>query len=70
MKELKFKTNINCSGCVEKVTPALNNAKGVSDWKVNTTNADKILTIQSEGIESEEIIKTVQNAGFNIESIK
>ena len=66
-KTLKFKTNINCSGCVEKVTPFLNDANGICHWDVDTTNRDKILSVHSEGITEEEVIQKVQDAGFKIE---
>lgn len=66
---LKFKTNINCGGCVAKVTPHLNEAEGICHWEVDTTNANKILTVHSEGISEAEVIKTVQNAGFKIETL-
>lgn len=69
-KKLKFKTNINCSGCVAKVTPFLNKAEGISHWEVDTTNKDKILSVLSEGITEEEVIQKVLNAGFKIETIK
>ena len=29
MKTIKFKTNINCGGCISKVTPFLNKQEGV-----------------------------------------
>jgi copper chaperone CopZ len=64
---LKFKTNINCSGCVEKVTPFLNDANGICHWDVDTANKDKILSVHSEGITEEEVIQKVQDAGFKIE---
>jgi copper chaperone len=66
-KTLKFKTNINCSGCVEKVTPFLNDADGICHWDVDTTNRDKILSVHSEGITEEDVIQKVQEAGFKIE---
>jgi copper chaperone len=66
-KTLKFKTNINCSGCVEKVTPFLNDANGICHWDVDTVNKDKILSVHSEGITEEEVIQKVQDAGFKIE---
>ena len=66
-KTLKFKTNINCSGCVEKVTPFLNDANGICHWDVDTTNRDKILSVHSEGITEEDVIQKVQEAGFKIE---
>ena len=66
-KTLKFKTNINCSGCVEKVTPFLNDANGICHWDVDTTNKEKILSVHSEGITEEEVIQKVKEAGFKIE---
>ncbi|MBK7107646.1 MAG: heavy-metal-associated domain-containing protein [Bacteroidetes bacterium] len=66
-KTLKFKTNINCSGCVAKVTPFLNDADGICHWDVNTENKDKILSVHSEGITEQEVIQKVQEAGFKIE---
>ncbi len=66
-KTLKFKTNINCSGCVAKVTPFLNEADGICNWNVDTENKDKVLSVHSEGITEEEVIHKVQKAGFKIE---
>jgi copper chaperone len=63
----KFKTNINCNGCVEKVSPFLINADGICHWDVDTANKDKILSVHSEGITEEEVIQKVKDAGFKIE---
>jgi len=68
MKTLKFKTNINCSGCVAGVTPFLNKIDGIS-WKVDTDHADKILTVESRDAIPEDIIEKVKKAGFEIELI-
>ena len=66
-KTLKFKTNINCGGCVAKVTPFLNTAGGIFNWNVDTENKDKILFVHSLGIIEEEVIQKVKEAGFKIE---
>ena len=68
-QNLQFKTNINCGGCVAKVTPFLNDAEGVCHWEVDTNNKDKVLTVKSEGITQEQEIETVQKAGFKIEPL-
>jgi copper chaperone len=65
-KTLKFKTNINCGGCLAKVTPFLNQADGICHWSVDTVNKDKVLSVHSEGITEEEVINKVQQAGFEI----
>lgn len=64
---LQFKTNINCSGCIAKVTPFLNDAEGISHWEVDTNNKDKILSVELDGITEAEVMKKVQEAGFKIE---
>lgn len=65
-KELKFKTNLNCSNCVAKVKPDLDSADGILDWKVDTDDKDKILTVESNGITEEEIAAIVKRKGFKI----
>lgn len=69
-KNFQFKTNINCSGCIAKVTPFLNDAEGICHWEVDTTNKDKVLTVKSDGISEQEVIEAVQKAGFKIEPVK
>ncbi len=68
-KELQFKTNINCSGCIAKVKPGLDNAKGIREWNVDTNNREKILTVQSEGITANEVIVIIQSKGFKAETL-
>jgi copper chaperone len=70
MTTLKFKTNINCGGCVAKVTPFLNDKQGVEKWNVDTENPDKVLTIETCDLTSEDIIDTIQKTGFRIEPVK
>ncbi len=70
METLKFKTNINCGGCIATVTPVLNGLKGVQHWEVDTTSPDKVLTIQaSEGFSSEKIIGSLEEKGYNAQLI-
>lgn len=68
-KTLKFKTNINCSGCVAKVAPFLDDAQGICHWDMDTAGKDKILSVHSQGITEQEVIRKVQEAGFKIESL-
>lgn len=70
VQTFEFKTNINCSGCVEKVTPALNDTNGILHWNVDTTHKDKILTVQTNGISQTGIVQKVKSAGFTIDNIE
>ena len=69
-QKFQFKTNINCGGCVETVKPHLDSANGIKNWDVDTTNKDKILTVNSVGITENEVMETVKTAGYKIESVK
>ena len=64
METLQFKTNINCGGCIAKVTPFLNQVEEIEDWRVDTANPDKILTINGEELSSEIVLETIEKAGF------
>lgn len=67
--DLRFKTNVSCGGCVASVKPHLDNADGICHWDVDTTNKDKVLTVKSTGITEEQVIETIQKAGFKIEHL-
>ncbi len=67
MNTYKFKTNINCGGCIAGITPFMNKLENIH-WEVDTKNPEKILTVESETVSEEEIIRMVKKAGFEIES--
>lgn len=64
MTTLKFKTNINCSSCVAKATPHLNDENSIEQWEVDTRTADKVLTVSGENLDKEKVKKVVEKAGF------
>lgn len=65
----KFKTTINCGGCVKAVTPHLNKLDGVEEWKVDTDNPDKVLEVKTNTLEPATIKSTVEKAGFKAEQL-
>ena len=69
METLKFKTNINCSGCVAKVTPHLEENPAIKEWNVDTNNPNKVLTITTDNLGEEEVKAIIQKAGFKIEKV-
>ena len=66
MEILKFKTNINCGGCVKAVTPQLNQVGSVASWQVDTDHPEKILEVKSETGEQQPVMEAVKKAGFEI----
>jgi len=67
MKKVSYKSNINCSGCVAKVDPILNDLKTIKSWEVNTEHPDKLLTIESENEVTDEVKSALRKVGFKIE---
>lgn len=45
MEPQKFKTNIKCAACVEKVTAGLDEVIGKDHWSVDLTDPKRTLTI-------------------------
>ena len=67
MKIVKYKTNINCGGCINSVTPFLNELDNIDTWKVDIENPDKILQVDLEDENEEAVIEAVKKAGYRIE---
>ncbi|MDP3433035.1 MAG: heavy-metal-associated domain-containing protein [Bacteroidota bacterium] len=64
MKTLKFKTNVNCGGCIATVTPHLDQLEGIVKWSVDTSNPLKVLTVETSGLDADVIVETLKNAGY------
>lgn len=69
MKTIELKTNIMCGSCIAKVTPTLNQEIGAANWKVDTQNLKKILTVTTDNLNEGEVIKAVEKAGYKAEKI-
>jgi len=70
MKKIQFKTNINCGSCVSKVTPFLEEATSIEKWEVDTTNPDKILTVEGSNLQAAEVIELIEDIGFDIATVE
>ena len=69
MKQYQFKTNINCSGCIAKITPYLEANNEIKSWNVDTNNPNKVLTVETDNLTDEMIREIVKSAGYNAEKI-
>lgn len=70
MEQMKFKTSIKCTGCLDKVTPQLNNTQGIENWEVDLKNPDKILTVNANDASEVDVVKAVKKVGFEVEMIR
>jgi copper chaperone len=68
MEEMKFKTTIKCSGCVDKVTPYLNEAVGKENWDVDLNSPLKILTVH-KNIDQSKVVQAMEKAGYRAEEL-
>lgn len=68
-KILRFKSNINCAGCVSAVGKSLNQRLSNSDWKVDLGSSDKVLTVNSDSITEDEVTALINSSGFKISKI-
>lgn len=69
MNSLKFKSNIKCNGCLEKVSLVLNQNANIEKWSVDLEHVDRILTVETDKLGPEEIKYAVQKAGFTAEEL-
>ncbi|MDP4678997.1 MAG: heavy-metal-associated domain-containing protein [Cyclobacteriaceae bacterium] len=70
MKIVKYKTNINCGGCIKSVTPFLNELDNIDTWKVDIESPNKILVVNLDDENEKTIEEAVKKAGFEIEILK
>ena len=68
MEKLQFKTNINCGGCIAKVTPFLDGEQRIAQWSVDTANPQKLLTLETKDMTADEVQSLLAKAGFKSES--
>jgi copper chaperone len=69
MNKYQFKTNITCCGCVAKVTPHLNEAEQIKNWKVETANPNRLLSVEAERLDESLIKRLMGKAGFKAGSL-
>ena len=69
MQVLKFKTNVKCGGCKKKVANFLDNNPSVSKWDIDLNDPDRVLVVEGNSINAQQIVQYVANAGFKAEII-
>jgi len=67
---LVFKTNIKTDEDKQKVAQVLDALPQINRWTVDCEDCDCVLRIEAEGISEQQIIETVQRAGFECEVLK
>jgi copper chaperone len=65
----QFKTNIQCNGCVQAVTPYLDANNEIKHWEVDINNPNKVLTVETDHLSGEMIRNIVKIAGYSAEQL-
>lgn len=60
----KFKTNINCGGCIAAVKPILDNIDNLDSWQVDTSSQEKTLTLQCDAETKNAAIRQLKTRAF------
>ena len=66
MKTIKHKTNINCSSCLNSITPFLNDLDNIDSWNVDLKDPDKLLTVVLDDDNTGVVAEAIKKAGFVI----
>lgn len=66
---MKFKTNIMCGDCIKKITPYLDKTVGDNNWSVDTKDPKKILTVNNESVNSNDVVNALSDAGYKAEKL-
>ena len=69
MSEARFKTTIQCNGCLSKVTPKLNEILEEQSWSVDLESDDRILTVNDDNVSIDAVVSAVKSVGFEIEEL-
>ena len=64
-----FKTNIIYKKDIKKLSPVLSANPQIIKWNVDSEDVDKVLRIVPEKISAEEIIRLVEEQGYNCEEL-
>jgi copper chaperone len=65
----QFKTNIQCSGCVEAVSPYLDANNEIKHWEVDINNPNKVLTVETDHLSGDMIRNIIKIAGYSAEQL-
>ena len=70
MNILVFKTNIRLKKDLQIIRTILSDLESVLKWNVDRHDIDKILRIESTSNDTNQIIKTINQAGYHCEELR
>lgn len=65
METTILKTNLHCQSCLNKIEPILKSDKAIKNYKIDLSDLNKTITIESEGLDIDQIIEQIGNIGYS-----
>jgi hypothetical protein len=65
MEVLVFKTNVNSKQKVSRLKPLLTSVAAITQWNFDLEDCDKVLRIETTGLNTHYVEALLQNAGFD-----
>lgn len=62
-----FTANITCQNCVNRITKALSQERGVRDLRINLATRTVAVTYRPDRITKGQVSKKISDLGFNVE---
>lgn len=66
MEAIKYKTNIKCEGCIEKVSSSLNETAGEGNWQVDIADPSRVLTVSAQ-VDEAAVKESLKKVGYQAE---
>lgn len=63
-----YKSTIQCSACVAKVTPVLDEVAGKGQWSVDLSSPARTLTIETD-VQPEKVAQALAKVGYRAEPV-
>jgi copper chaperone CopZ len=63
-ESIQFKTTINCGSCIAKVKTSLDELLGEGNWQVDTSNPDKLLSVNHAHVIEDELVMKLAELGY------
>lgn len=69
MNSYTFKTKLKCGGCVSSLLLIMNEVKGIKNWNIGMEDENRKLTVYTNSLIENDIIKMVSKIGYIAEPI-
>ncbi|WP_369526144.1 hypothetical protein [Parabacteroides goldsteinii] len=70
MHTIIFKTNAKCEGCLAKIEEILQGKISRGEWNLDLFDSNRPLTVASDKLAADDVVKLISKAGFKIEQME